>query len=267
MLVLFRFGPRVAKSAEPSAIAFASAWASATVTPGRSRAKAPPNRLPRLGIILGHHGLERADRHPRLRGLDQRVALEALGSDPHDLERTAFDQQAAADDGCVGLKSALPELVTDDYRRFAGDCVFLGGQEVATWCRHDAEHREVVRRDKFDLARDAVFARGGREVRINGQRRGCSGKRADLVAELHVIQVRHEVTSAALSRLEANRHQLRGPSHSGQGAEQDPVEDREDRRVRPNPDREGRDDGEGVSRSAHDATHGACDIPSKVSHR
>ena len=200
--------------------------------------------------VRRHHVLHQ-DRDADLRRLRRIDAGESCRGDTDHGHRVVVDPDRLADDRRIACEPADPVVVAQDDDRVAhGDLIVLPGVEHAAERRLHAEQREVVARHHLrlhalglvvdaDRRRDQPPAQHFRErlrlllvVLVDGVRVHARPHVAAVVAPL---LVQHDQLLGILDR---------------QLPEQHLVDQREDRRIRANPERQGQDGDDGEQRAA-----------------
>jgi hypothetical protein len=194
------------------------------------------------GDLVRHH-----HRHADLRHVADVDPVESLLRDADDRERIVADDDLLADHVGIAGEARLPVAVADHgHRMRAARHVILRRQHAAERGLH-AEH--VEERSRHQLARRAL--RAALNAHGHGPVAAAEHTREHVVviAEVDVVRIRERILIAlpvAMKRsLALEQHQLLRILH-GQQAQQGLIDQREDRRVgaEAQRDREHRDDGE-----------------------
>jgi hypothetical protein len=223
------------------------------------------------------HAARAVQRHPRLEPSDHRQELGATAEgrvgalrhqqvggarqhqpgrrDADHRARDAVERDRPADDRRVATEAPLPEGVAehDDARHAAA---LLVGREAAAEHRRRAEHAQVVGRHRRaaralgrTVAGDVV-----RRVAVRGQLAGAG----EAVAPVEEVGQRRAAVPEVRIRRERHHQPVRLAIR--QAAQQDRVDDPEDRRVDADPDREHEDDDEREARCAVELAQRGAEI-------
>ena len=201
-----------------------------------------PGRQPDLDVAVHHVDLRRQD--------------------ADDLAAHAVEVDGLAEDR-TGAQRRLPQLVRQDGElRAVG--VGLAGREQATLRRRDAQRGEQVVGDRGAAHAHRTLA--GHQVELAGGERPDRGERLGQLAELEELGRRDpELVEAHRREPAGQEHQLLWP-RVGQGPEQHAVDDREDRGVGADAERQGEHRDEGEPGRAEQAAGGVAEIAQEMVH-
>jgi hypothetical protein len=211
----------------------------------QAREEVGPVAAPVLEAVeaRGHEPAHR-DRHEDVRAGPERCPAEVRRRHADDGHRLAVDNDRLAEHAGIGAEVRLPVAVAQHGKKVPAHRPVVLGREQASQRRPEAEHREVRAGDEHPLAVQRLPAVG--EVRAEGAVGGDTrehGLRALQVPKHRVAE--HQLAVPCLvARLRAGLRARRAEVDEAprlvrrQGAEQHLVEQREDRRVRPDPEGE-----------------------------
>ncbi len=208
------------------------------------------------------------ERHPELGRLRrQRSAAEeqthVRRHHADDGDAAAVELNGAADDGRIAGEAALPETVAQDRDRVVSLRTFIVGERAPDQ-RRDAERREEVGRD---VHADDFFrrARSGQVDAVVVERRDPLECRRAL-APADEVRRREHVGAARPPRVGFPHHDQASGIAERQRLEQHRVDDREDRRVRADAQRERQHRDRREARRAQAQTDGVADVLKDVVH-
>jgi hypothetical protein len=211
---------------------------------GNARPQAPDGRVVAhpTGVAIG----ERPDRGP---GLGPGGEPEGGGHDSDDAAGAAFEPDVPAEDAGIGGEALRPQaLAEQDHARRPGPVVLR--QQPAAEARVDSQQREEVRGRERGLR--GLGAAGGADVGLEVRVEESQVNEAPAaLAPVQVIGVTDPDFGCAAQRLELDQA-IRGGE--GKGAEEEGIDDAEDRRVDADPGGQHDDDQQAGARTlAHQA--------------
>ena len=190
----------------------------------------------RRHLRLLHH------RHEDVRGAAGLDSGEAVARDADDGQRLPVDDDRLVQDGGVRAESARPVAVGEDGDRMGAGRAIVGRRQRPAERRHDAEHVERV--PAHELSRGA-FGRSARaharvERKLGHESREDVAPRREIPVH-RVRERRRDVRIAPAVPLDravrAQQHELARVAHREQRQEH-PIDEREDRRVGADSERE-----------------------------
>ena len=208
------------------------------------------------------------DRHANLRRAGRIESSEAGGRDAHHRHRVVVDQHLRADHVAVAVEAPLPVVVAQHHDRVAlEDLVVLLRVEDAAQRRGHAEHGEVVARHQLgveplglvvDAHRGLDQAAGQHLAQRFGALLVLPVDGVRLLADPHVV--------AGVRPLLVEHHQALGVAHR-QLAQQDLVDQREDRGVGADAEGQREDRDRGEERAAAEAAQRQAEVVGRKGHR
>ena len=210
---------------------------------------------------LGHDHRLHQDRHAHLRRARRIDAGKTLRGHADDRHGVVVDEDLLADRLRVAIESPRPVVVADHDRWVTlVDLIVFLRIEDASRRRSHAEHREVVARHHLDV--DALGLVVDRDRGVGQPARQHFAERLGALLVLLVdrigVHARAHVAAAVRARL-IQHHQLVRVLHR-QLAQQDLVDQREDRGVRADAERERQDRDDRKQRAAKEAADGQLEV-------
>jgi hypothetical protein len=202
----------------------------------------------------------------------ERGAREAARRDADDGHRVAVDRDDLADHRRVRAEPRLPVGVAEHGDEVRADGLVVGGGDQAAEVRLETESREVRARDHHPLAVERLPLEG--EVRAERAVRDQPGEHGLLPLEVAVHRIAEDQVAVARlvarlrARLRSGRAEVDEPLRlgHGEGAEKHLVEEREDRRVRADAERQGEHGDGGDEGGLEQRTQRELQVPHEFLH-
>ena len=218
-----------------------------------------------------HEGAQ-CDRHVQLRLGAERRAVEALRRDADDGQRLAVDDQLLIENVRVLAEARLPEGVTEHRDARLADRRVIVWREQAAERGREPQHREVAAGDHHAPAVRRLIAR--RDVRAEDHVRGDTGEAGRAVRrllEVPVHRIAEDVVAIAFcareaarvgSGLRGRRQEVHEPSRIGnrQRPQEHLIEQRKDRGVCADPERQRGDGDDGDERRLEERPQSELEI-------
>ena len=208
--------------------------------------------------LFRHH-----QRNPELRR-ERNLRPDKTGwRDADDREAMSVEQNSFADDGGITSETLLPAGVTDDHDRVRAGCSIFLWQKAAPQRRFHTEDIEVIPRNIVTPGAlvHAVVAQAGDDKAIGEQ----AGEDGVAVAVVLVVQVRLESEIGPIAQLPVDRDQLRRLAHR-QRSKQHRIDQAEDRGVRANPERHGKNSQRGKAGMLQQLAPAIANVLSQCTH-